>query len=140
MGQINLAVKGGTTNAVIPATPTDLELVYLEFPVFVALKTPRIMNTAVGRIYGGASLEQRVGCEILVSTPDPQSPQPPPCRTLLKNHDWSWGVGVGLDLVFQGVTTRIDLRRMIGQQNLLLENSTPLRNRATILSGAVMLF
>lgn len=139
-GELNLAVKGGRSAGEVQGQPIlfDLDLTYLELPLYAVLQSPRIAAVTGFRAFAGASLEPLVGCEIeLVDSPGGARPG---CRDLVAGLDLGLTAGVGMDIYLEGLTIRLDLRRTIGQRDVTLDGEAPLRNRTTVVSVGLMLF
>jgi hypothetical protein len=139
-GELNLSVKGGRSAGEVQGLPVlfDIDLTYLEVPVFVELHSPRVADLVAFRAFGGGSLEPLVGCEIeLVDSPGAARPD---CRGLIRSLDLGLTVGVGADLYLEGLTVRLDLRRTVGQRRVNVEGDAELRNRTTVVSVGLMLF
>lgn len=139
-GELNLAVKGGRSAGEVDGQPIlfDLDLTYLEVPVFAVLHSPRVAGVAGFRVFAGGSLEPLVGCEVeVVGSPGGSRPD---CRDLINSLDLGLTAGVGADVYLEGLTFRVDLRRTNGQRQVNREGDTPVRNRTTVLSVGLMLF
>jgi hypothetical protein len=139
-GELNLAVKGGRSTGEVEGQPIlfDLDLTYLEVPIFAVLHSPRIAEMVGFRVFGGGSLEPLMGCEVeVVGSPGGARPD---CRDLITSLDLGLTAGVGADVYLEGLTIRLDLRRTIGQRQVNREGDTPVRNRTTVLSVGLMLF
>lgn len=139
-GELNLSVKGGRSAGEVQGLPVlfDIDLTYLEVPVFAVLHSPRVADVVAFRAFGGGSLEPLVGCEIeLVDSPGSARPD---CRDLIRSLDLGLTVGVGADLFLEGLTVRLDLRRTVGQRRVNVEGDAELRNRTTVVSVGLMLF
>lgn len=139
-GELNLSVKGGRTIGEVAGEPLlfDIDLSYLEIPVYLVVRTPRIGGVVGFRAYGGASLEPLVGCELeLVGSPGSSRPD---CRDLLAGLDLGVGGGAGVDLFLEGLTIRADVRRSVGQRRVNPEATTAVHNRATTFAVALLLF
>lgn len=139
-GELNLAVKGGRSAGEVQGQPIlfDLDLTYLEVPVFAVLLSPKIAGLVGFRAFAGGSLEPLVGCEVeLVDSPGSARPD---CRDLINSLDLGLTAGVGADVYLEGLTIRLDLRRTVGQRQVNREGDADVRNRTTVLSVGLMLF
>ncbi|MFN2317257.1 MAG: porin family protein [Gemmatimonadales bacterium] len=139
-GELNLVVKGGRSTGEMAGEPIrfDLDLTYMEVPVFAVLHSPRIAEVVGFQAFAGGSLEPLVGCEVeVVDSPGGARPD---CRDLITSLDLGLTAGVGLDVFLEGLTIRLDLRRTDGQRQVNREGNTPVRNRTTVLSVGLMLF
>jgi len=139
-GELNLSVKGGRTLGEVEGQPLlfDIDLIYLQIPVYLVARSPRIGELIGFRVYGGGSLEPLVGCQLeLVGSPGASRPD---CRDLVAGLDLGLAAGAGVDVYLTGLTIRADLRRTDGQRRINPDATTAVRNRTTVLSVALMLF
>ncbi len=139
-GELNLAVKGGRSAGEVEGQPIlfDLDLTYMEVPLFAVLHSPRMADVVGFRAFAGGSLEPLVGCEVeVVGSPGGSRPD---CRDLINSLDLGLTAGVGADVYLEGLTIRLDLRRTIGQRQVNREGDSDVRNRTTVLSVGLMLF